>query len=127
MFRATLQERNKRKCSVARLNILPTHRSPPHGTTTFSTGYANAWLMHALKKLPATEADVAEAAECLKNPLFAQRRRDRRAGFKEKALFISLASVNNFYFLCVLRVSAREFLSKNPVIHVVVNKTYLTL
>ena len=29
----------------------------------FSTGYAIVWLMRALKKLPAVEADVAEAAE----------------------------------------------------------------
>jgi hypothetical protein len=27
----------------------------------FSTGCANAWLMRVFKKLPATEADVAEA------------------------------------------------------------------
>src|SRR5579863_4921418 len=33
------------------------------GTTVFSIACANAWLMHVLKKLPATEADVAEAAE----------------------------------------------------------------
>jgi hypothetical protein len=63
MLRATPRKRSKKKCFVAKLNILPTPRLPPPGTTVFSTGYANAWLMHALKKLPATEADVAEAAE----------------------------------------------------------------
>jgi toxin ParE1/3/4 len=36
---------------------------PANGTTDFSIDCANGWLMHALKKLAAVEADVAEAAE----------------------------------------------------------------